>query len=215
MNKKLIIFDLDGTLVETSESIINSFKYVEKVLNLNKLVKYINREFMGLPLKQIYKEYYCLSDDYAEKAINLYRNRYNSKFKKEVFLYEKVIETLKYLKNNNYKLVVCTLKRQDLAINLLKYLNIYSFFDEIYGIDKNDTLSKEDLISNCLKKYSDIKKNEIVLIGDSISDINAAKFIGIEIIIATYGHGMLKIKDKNQNISFFEIKSFNELKKVL
>ena len=214
MNKKMVIFDLDGTLVETSKSILNSFRYVERKMNLPHLIDSNSHKLMGLPLKQIYSNYYNLDSDKCVQAIALYRSRYNRYCKREVYLYDNTIETLEYLKNKNYILNVCTLKREDLAIKILKHLNIYKYFNRVYGIDNNDTLSKVDLINKCLDNNK-LENNKVILIGDSMSDINASIETKIDIILACYGHGIIKIRESNVKNYLDEINSFYEIKTIL
>jgi len=193
-----VLFDMDGTLVDTYQGIYNAYEYA-----LDKMeMEFGGSEFVdraiGSPLLKVFKEHLSLASKDALKAVEYYRGYYAERGIKEACIYEGMRETLQALKNNNILLGVATLKRETFAKEILKDLNIEEFFDVIYGIDENDTLSKADLLEKCVKTL-EVSKENTILVGDSNFDAEGAKKAGIDFMAVLYGYGF-KEKNSLQNM---------------
>ena len=215
MNKhKLAIFDLDGTLVDTSEGIYECYKYT-----LNKLGKKppthedLNGVIGGSLLKS-FQERFSLSKEEAALAVKVYREYYGIVGYKSSKLYDGIVDVLKYLKNNGYKIAVATLKAEHLAIALFSNLGILSCFDLVHGVDINDTLTKSDLISMCVSELN-VTYEQSVLIGDSLNDYHGANSTGVDFIPVSYGFGFKPNQKKLENVYCDFINTPSGLKYVL
>ena len=122
-NIKLIIFDFDGTIADTSSGIIDSHKYT--LLKMGKELPNDDslRNLIGGNLLQIYQNFFGLDKNTAIEAIRIYRNRYSEKGIHLAVLYPKFKEMLEILKKNGFLIGVATLKSEKFAILMLKELD--------------------------------------------------------------------------------------------
>ena len=194
---KNIAFDLDGTLIDSSEGVHNAIRYVEKELNITPLDKETLRLCVGPPLKYTYGKLHGLSGETLEKAIAIHKKYMSEKGYKEVKLYDGIENLLKDLKNQGVKLSVATLKQESIAKKTLSFFGIDKYFDLIKGQNPSETLKKSDLLKQI---QEDFKSDELVLVGDSKFDGEAAIDANIDFIAITYGLGFKNLIDtKNFN----------------
>lgn len=181
------IFDLDGTISDPFEGITKSINYALTHLGyqeqeLTQLSKYI-----GPPLKFAFEELLETGDEtMISKAISYYRERYFSIGYKENNIYPGIASLLGELKIAGHKLFIATSKRKDIATNVIQYLDLDDYFNNIYGCDIN--LSKAELICELLKKEA-LKPNEAAMIGDRKFDIEAGRQNNLETIGVLWGYG--------------------------
>lgn len=210
---KNIIFDLDGTLLDTSEGIFNSVRYTEDSLGIEHMPEEDLHLHVGPPVLYAYEKFHNLDKDTARKAVKFHREYSTSKGIYEAKVYNGIPELLKDLKDSGFKLYVATLKRQDLAEKVLEHFQISQYFDLIVGINNAESLSKADMINIILSDIGGDKKSTI-LIGDSEFDAIGAAEAGIDCLAVTYGFGFKSADDiKNNKIKFIakdicEIKNF-------
>jgi phosphoglycolate phosphatase len=207
-NYKVIIFDLDGTLADTSEGIINSVLYACEKLDLK--TEGINlKRFIGPAPMRMYMETFNLSLDKARMATKYHRFFNNEKGFLKSKKYPKEISTLRYL-SKKYDLGVVTLKNSETTKKLLEYLNINSFFKFSYGMDEKESLTKPLLLEKIVARYG---KRSCLYIGDTSLDYIACCEVGIDFCFAEYGFGFLKA-DEVKKIKF-SIKKISNLKSIL
>lgn len=201
--KKLIIFDLDGTLLNTKPDMANSMNYLFKVLNVplislsdmketfTKGRRYLIEKQMGRSItdeennkyQNIYNEYYFLNKNINTKA------------------YDGVVELLSKLKEDGYILTICSNKLHKPTVGLTK--EIFSgIFDYVIG-SSEEFLRKpnKDMIVHILKKFN-VKEEYAIYIGDTYGDIKAAKNAGIYNVYVTYGYGEDKASLKEKPDGF-------------
>ena len=183
---KLILFDLDGTLADTSEGIYGAYHYSCEQsgipLNENSL-----NGVIGGNLLRVFTDRFGLNEQAARKTIAIYRRWYEEHGIWKAKLYPGMKDVLHQLAEK-YILGVATLKREDFAKKMLPMLGIDNCFQMICGMDVNDTLDKEQIIWKCMKQ-ADVKPSETLLIGDSESDLNGAVTCGVDFLAVTYGFG--------------------------
>ena len=186
-NRKMLIFDMDGTLLDSSISITKSINFVRKNLKLpplkvKQIVKLINEPDNNLP-KLFYEE----KKPYSEcKAI--FEKHYYKQCIKDMQIHEGIKEALKDL-NKDYMLSVATNAYGQFARKMLKHLKIHDFFVDIIGSDDINARKPEpNVIFYLLKKYN-IEKNNAMLIGDSLKDEECAKNADIKYIFVDWGFG--------------------------
>ncbi|MCI8387059.1 MAG: HAD hydrolase-like protein [Clostridiales bacterium] len=196
MKYKLAIFDLDGTLLDTSAGIYNSVRYAERCMGFIPIKNEQLREFVGPPPKLMYMKTYGVDEETAFKAAQKHREYARTKAIYEADLYPGISELLCLLRENGYKLAVATLKGQKIAEKILLNFNLMHFFDIIVGMNESETLTKADTIVEAQKIIS--KDDRCVLIGDTVYDLNGASELQTDFIAVTYGFGFTR----NSNIEY-------------
>lgn len=187
-----IIFDLDGTLLDTSDGIVKCVEHASSILNLPKLPMERKLSFVGPPLLESFKREFALNEPKAKKAVEVYRKRYSEEGLFEASVYDGMKELLFYLKEKGYLLAVATLKREDFAKRILEHFQLSAFFDVIVGIDNDDSLTKADTIRLALDKISVSNVNQVLMVGDSEYDKVGADLIGVDFCAVMYGFGFKK-----------------------
>lgn len=167
-----IIFDFDGTLANTNQMIINSFKHIyTSFLEEECSEEYIMSTFgepLELTLRRDFKNFPF------EDVIEAYRDYQRDRFNQEVTLYETVEETLKYLKSKNIKLGIATSRLKHSTVSALENFNIAVYFDSVVSADDvtKHKPDKEPLIKviNELNTAPD----RTLYVGDSKFDMECA-----------------------------------------
>lgn len=181
---KSILFDLDGTLVDSSIGIKNSFAYAFDKLGLPCPKPEILRTFIGPPLEDSFTPY--VSD--VNLAVKTYREYYKKNGVFEVELYPDIEQLLKDLVANNYKLYITSSKNEPMIHVMLKHLKIDKYFTGIYGHTPKQ-LNKTEVIKACLSSEP-MAANDTMIIGDTKFDIIGGKNNNIKTIGVTWGFGL-------------------------
>lgn len=191
---KNILFDLDGTLLNTTQGVLDAVKITINELALEMPAQEVLKKFVGPPMQNSFQEYFNMDSSRALSSANLFRKNYKkySLFKAE--LYNGIIELLKSLKSKGYKIAIATYKSHDNAMEILEKFGIKKYCDYAMGSDLEGKLSKTDIINECINKLN-AEKNSTVLIGDSRADSNGAIEAGIDFIALTYGFGFKSEQD--------------------
>lgn len=190
----MILFDLDGTLLQTHEGVKKSLIHA-----LNKLERPVPPElddtskYIGPPLMNTLKNLCKLSEQDAIKAAEIYNYIYTEIYMFTAKCYDGIIEILETLKKNGAKLGVATTKNDNSTTLLLKTIGIYDYFDSVCGTSSDGSIkSKAQVIPIAVKKAGFKMTDKIVLIGDSKFDVEGAKITGIDFIGVLYGYGLKK-----------------------
>lgn len=205
MKYKLVIFDLDGTLVDSSIGIL---KAIEQTIIENKLPKLDDEtkaSFIGPLVFDSFKRVYGYNDDLTNNFTQYYRNIYKKYFLNECKIYDGIIELLQYLKEQNCYISIATYKKDDHAKKLISDLNINRYFDYILGSDLESKKTKQDIIKENIAHFN-LTQQDCIMIGDSIHDAKGAMECGIDFIGVTYGFGF---KNKNEVTNFNAVCSVN------
>ncbi len=200
-NIKLFVFDLDGTLTESSETIyqttIKTFEHFGRTVHLPKeeLDKRIGEHF-----QTIFDDLNIHVDD-VEEFINVYKTIYFD-FIDTTKLYPDVEKVLSTLKENGMKIALLTTKGQEQAQKILHHFKLEKYFDEIMG-RRNGLGHKpapEPLLAIC--NTLGMKTEETLMIGDSEVDIRCGKNAGTKTCAVTYGYRMQTFLQK-ENPDYF------------
>ena len=181
MKYKYLLFDLDGTLIDTTEGVLksaqNALKFFGIYVDTKKLIN-----FFGPPLKYSFSKLYGLSDDDTYKAIEIYNERYNQFGYSESRIFPEIKLLLPKLKEAGYILGVATSKPQDQAEEMLNFHSLSCYFDFISGSSADGSIStKDEVIEEALKHFGITdSRNEVLMIGDMKYDIIGAKRTGID-----------------------------------
>ncbi len=181
---KGIIFDLDGTLIDSYGPIYESFNYAMRKLNLPEYSYEAVLKTIGLPIEDVMSGIKGIED--IDSAIMLFRENYEKIYLDKTVLLKDVKETLSRLYNEGYTMAVSTNKRGESARNLMKKLGISEYLKYVIGI--GDGLKGKpypDTVVRIIKELN-LEREQTVYVGDSTIDIETARNAGIDVIsIAT------------------------------
>lgn len=183
-----IIFDLDGTLLDTSPGIFNSVRFAEQQLGFAPIPDDQLRVFVGPPPKQMYQKVYGVDEETATKATAFHRQYSREKAIYEATIYPGMKETLEALKKQGYKLAVATLKGQKIAEKVLQIHELYDFFDSIVGMDEAESFTKCKTIQVAIEQTNTTGK--VLMVGDSEYDYVGACEAKVDFVGAVYGFGI-------------------------
>jgi phosphoglycolate phosphatase len=192
MAYKNILFDLDGTLTDPYPGMAGSLRYALGKFGIVEDSAERIRQFIGPPLYQSFIEFYGFDENRAKMAVDYYREYYSDKGLYDNKLYNNVDNLLKTLKNVGKACIIATSKPQKFALEVLRYLEIERYFDEVVGSNLEGTLyEKEDIIRFAIENGG-LDRAETVMVGDRKYDILGARKNGIDSIAAAYGYGTME-----------------------
>ena len=223
MTQKLtILFDLDGTLVDTAPDLMAAHNHIMKKFgydtkSIDEIRNFIGkgaaviigRSIWGTAKKELSKiTDKTVKDEMVKEFLDFYGKNIVVKSK----LINGVYEFLKWAKSNNISMGVCTNKQEHLAINLLKKIKIYDFFEYVSGRNTFEYCKPDPkhLTSTIEIMNGDIKKS--LMIGDSENDADAAKAAGIPMILLEDGYTEKKIEQIHHD---HLIKDFIGIEKII
>lgn len=192
-----VIFDLDGTLLDTSEGIFRSVGYVIDRLGLPKPSPEIMRSFIGPPIQRSFMRVFGFTKEEGDMAANMFRDRYKEDDIYCAVPYEGIFDTIEKLRKGGIKCAVATYKRQDYAEKLLIRFGFDKICDRICGSDFEGRLSKRDIIENAIRYTGVTDRSRAVMVGDSDNDAQGAAEINVPFIGVTYGFGFSDADDVN------------------
>ena len=191
MNNKIyraVIFDLDGTLLDTSEGVFESVRHTVKELEKPALDEATLRTFIGPPVKMSLIRLYGFDEEAANQATEIFRARYKDYDLLKAEPYKGIKELIVALREHGFKIGVATLKREDYALTLLAHYHFTEICDSICGSDFDSKMTKADVLNKCLNSLG-ISPKEAVLVGDTSSDGKGAMEAGVDFMAVTYGFG--------------------------
>lgn len=190
---KAVLFDLDGTLIDSFEGIAKSAQYALRRFGINEENLENLRPFVGPPLVESFQKWYGLSKEQAIEATDIYRERYRPIGILECSLYPGVEECIRTLKAEGYQIGMASSKPEEFCRRILEHFGLLDLFDDVVGATFDRRIdTKEEVLNEVLRRWSDIPKNQMCLIGDTMFDLVGAKKIGIDCIAVSYGFGNAK-----------------------
>ena len=208
---KCIIFDLDGTILDTSEGIRKSVEESIVVLKLPAMTDSQLQSCIGPPIQNSFKNIYKMEIEEANEAAAVFRDLYKGKYLYDACLYAGMMQMLDNLKKSGMKIMIATYKREDYTLTLLEKFGLLKVFDYVKGSDFEGKLTKSDIIRMCIEQ-SECSDEEVIMIGDTIHDSSAAQSLGIDFIAVTYGFGFKQLEEIKEAVyvadSVADIKSY-------
>lgn len=196
MKYKAVLFDLDGTLLDTSAGILAAVQDTIEKCGLKPLTKEEILTFIGPPAEASFQRIYGLQGEPLKRITKYFRNQYREE--KNLLLarpYDGIYKVCNSLRREDVKVGIATYKRHDYTMTLLKYFEFDRCSDVIYGSDAESKLTKADIIELCLRDLDVFDYSGALMIGDTSHDALGAKALGIDFLGVTYGFGFHDAKD--------------------
>lgn len=205
MPLKALIFDLDGTLIDSAPDLRTA---------TNKLLHHYNRraismsevkKFVGNGAAKLIERAFKATGEKANPAdiSNLtheFLSFYDGHETDETCLYVGVLEALTSLKEKGYRLALCTNKPQNPSENVLRDLGIADFFEVVLGGDQLASKKPNPEMIHWVLNKMKLNVDEALMIGDSPNDIDAAKNAGMRNVAVSYGYRKVTIEELNADI---------------
>ncbi len=200
MKYKNLLFDLDGTLTDSSEGIIKSVKYAYEKMGIPCPAKELLPTFIGPPLGDSFVR--CgVPEEKRNLAVNTFRERYNTVGKFENEPYPGMIKLLEKLQGEGYHLYVATSKPEKTAFEVLDHFDMTKYFEEVAGATMDGSREKKEDVIRYLKEkiqaseeadtkeQNAVSSNGTAMIGDTSYDVLGAAEFDIPTIGVTWGFG--------------------------
>lgn len=190
----LAIFDFDGTICDTKDSILNITDLTYKSLNEN-ISKGLIKDTLklGCSLEETFSVINTsLNLDFdIDFLVKTYRNLYNNNGYKYINVYEGITPLLDFLKKKDVTILILSNKGSESIEKILKYNKIGGYIDEVIGADScKYNKPNPKLFSEIISiKYPNIEKEKTYIIGDTLTDIKFAKNSNLKSCFVDYGYG--------------------------
>lgn len=190
MKNHFVLFDLDGTITDSSSGIINSIQYALGKMGKEERDQDRLRSYVGPSLKDTFKNNYFPEGEDYKKAIAFYREYYAEKGILENELYDGIGRVLDEIHKQGGKIALATAKPTYFAKIILRHFDIIDKFDTVVGSHLGGTRSsKNEIIFEVLDQLGFPKSEKIYMIGDREYDIHGGKHHGLQTIGVEYGYG--------------------------
>ena len=203
MNKnfKCVVFDLDGTLIDSGPDLLDSLNFVLKKNNHRVIHKDVIGNLVGGGAEAMIRKGYAFLEEKIEdkmipKLVDTFIQYYQNNCTKKTKLYPNIMKILIFLKKKNIKVCICTNKKQFLAEKIIQNMGLNKYFDVIIGSQKSLRLKPHsDMLKKCIDSVN-VKSSETIFVGDSLNDIVPANELGIISVFVTYGYGTMDSSSK-------------------
>lgn len=214
MDYNYLLFDLDGTIIDSQKGIIKSLKYSLSKFNIFEDDIEVLKSFIGPSLKESFSKHYDFDEKQCDEAIVYYREIFADYGTVNNDLYLGIKKLLNDLKSKGAMIALATSKPTVYANKILKHLEIEEFFTVIVGSNLDGTrFLKADVIREVFKQLDITNRDLVAMIGDRSHDMVGAATIGIDGIGVTYGFGSFEeLKEYNPKAI---VNSVDELRKYL
>jgi len=199
MKAKTILFDLDGTLTDSGEGIINCASLALEHFGIPVPDRKTMGVFVGPPLHDTFVKF-GVPEDKVDEAVKVFRSRYFTVGKFENFPYPGIPELLQTLKNHGHKLLIATSKPETLASEITNHFDLAQYFDRICGASLDRSrITKEDVIEYLLSLEESTEN--AIMVGDTEFDVLGAAAHGIPTIGVSWGYGSVEDMQKAGAVS--------------
>lgn len=208
-----IIFDLDGTLTDNTQGISNSVKYALKQMHIDGYSEEIIKQFIGPPLQWGFSNLFGLNERDTRLAVELFRTYYGENGWHQNSPYDGIIELIAELERLGKKMYIATSKLEKYALKIMHHFEFDKYIIQLKGIDYGGKQSKSDLISEIMQMHRINPSENVVMVGDTVFDIEGGKANGLSTIAVGYGFGKEE-ELKNTNPDYF-VEDVDDLGEIL
>ena len=191
---KAVLFDLDGTLTDSGEGIMNCARLALSHYGIEVADESSLRVFVGPPLAETFLKFGVPAEE-VDRAIEIYRSRYIPIGKYENKPYPGIRELLEKLKAEGHRLYVATSKPETTSVDILEHFDLAKYFDIIAGASFDHARHSKALVIAYLLEQTG-KDLDAVMVGDTAFDVIGAKSHGIPTVGVSWGYG--KVSDMEE-----------------
>ncbi len=184
-----LIFDLDGTLINSKLGLENSLNYMLRQMGLDINGSAVIDQLIGPPIQNGLKEVLGFDEKQVDLGIHYFREYYNSKGLYEGELYPGVLQLFEELNSQGKRLYVATSKKDLFAGTVLKHFELDRYLEDFQGSGDGGKHTKAELITKLMERNQITSSEEVVMIGDTIYDIVGGQANEISTIGVGYGFG--------------------------
>ncbi len=198
-----IIFDLDGTLTDNTRGIGNSIKYALEQMQIDRYSEEILKQFIGPPLQWGFKNLFGMNERNTKLAVEYFRAYYGENGYLENEPYPGIFEMLEELDSQGKQMYIATSKLEKYALKIMEHFEFDKYIIQLNGADYSGKKgTKSIIISNLLETQQLISSENIVMVGDTVFDIEGGKENGLSTLAVNYGFGKEE-ELKNAQPDFF------------
>lgn len=211
MKFKTIIFDLDGTLIDSYHAIQESLNYVLENYGLTKVDLPTVKKMVGRGLENLMQQ--AVGDQRKEQAIALFRKSYDETVMRGTFLLPEVAETIRALYEKGIKMAIASNKPSIYSRTILENFELSPFFEACYGPDVVKQPKPHPAMLEGLMKELNADKKETLYVGDMVIDVETARNASVAVaLIATGGNSSDELRSMNPD---YFLNSFASLRLII
>lgn len=195
-----ILFDMDGTITDSYDAVVNSFIYALDSFGNKDYHKRDMRIVLGPPLRQSFHEQFGFDEETSIEAVKKYRERYKKYFLLEHKIYPGIEKLLKSLNDKGYKLVLATSKPLEFATKILEKFDLTKYFYFLGGASMEAKRDTKEKVLEYIFENLKIQKDKAILVGDRCYDLIGAEYMGIDAMGVLYGYGDFEELNKYKSV---------------
>jgi phosphoglycolate phosphatase len=190
-NFDTLLFDLDGTLTDSTEGIVRCLEYALERMGFD--IPEDTNKFLGPPLYRSFAEFCGMNEEQVNEAVRIFRERYSTVGLFENRVYEGVPEMLKRLRDGGKRIMVATSKPEVYAARIFDRFGLSQFFEIVGGANINGTRNdKDEVIEYVLEKAGISDRSSVLMIGDRRQDVIGAHKTGLKCMGILWGFGSIE-----------------------
>ncbi len=186
-----LLFDLDGTLTDSTEGILNCLIYAIERMGFE--VPEDPNIFLGPPIRQSFAEFLGMNEEQVDEAVRIFRERYSDTGLFENRVYDGIPGMLERLKSGGKRLMVATSKPQVYAVRIFERFGLAQYFEIVGGAELDGSRDyKDEVIEYVLAKAGITDRSTVLMIGDRRQDVLGAHKTDIECMGILWGYGSVE-----------------------
>lgn len=193
-DSEAVIFDVDGTIFDSSSGIIHALRDALEEIGEPPMSDSAVRALIGPPIGASIARIRGYSEEKERQLTGTFRSIYGERYLNEASVYPGIVDLLKVLKAEGFRLGVATNKRRDFTERMFDDFGLSGYFSDVEGMDPEGTLNKTQIVGRCTDNLG-AGKDCTVMVGDASSDFEAAEANGIGFIAVLYGFGYRSAED--------------------
>ena len=193
MKKKVVVFDVDGTLFDTKRGIIDALNCVLRSYGEEPIEESKGNKYIGPSIKESLVRLHGFDEKKACEGTEFYRKIYVERFIENSVAYQGMVKMLIKLKETGCILGIATMKTRPQIDRLIDLFNLGTYFSVIKAAREDGSLNKEQMLKQIKGLYGE--KSKYYMVGDTMGDYLASENAGYAFIVADYGYGDVKELD--------------------
>lgn len=190
-NFDTLLFDLDGTLTDSTEGILNCLIFAIEQMGFE--VPKDTNKFLGPPIRQSFAEFCGMDSEQVNEAVRIFRERYSVTGLFENRVYDGIPEMLERLKQGGKRLMVATSKPQVYAVQIFEEFGLAHFFEIVGGAELDGSRDyKHEVIEYVLAQAGITDRSRVLMIGDRRQDVEGAHKTGLKCMGILWGFGSME-----------------------